>query len=379
MSQVSRQSMSTVAGTARSGAVAFRGITKKYGDNTVVADINLQIEGGEFVSLLGASGSGKTTLLMMLAGFTSPTAGEILVDGKRTDQIPANRRNQGVVFQSYALFPHMTVRDNVAFPLKARGVQEASARELIAKALARVRMSGYEDRYPSQLSGGQQQRVALARATVFDPPLILMDESLSALDRKLRQEMQVEIKDLHQELGKTIIYVTHDQEEALTMSDRIVVLRNGRIAQVGSPMEIYERPANVHVANFIGEANFIEGRVEQQAGDRLRVATAGGSIEACSEQVWRAGENVQVMVRPEALQVRAGSASGGVLQGHVTQVSFVGDALVYRIAIGARSFVAKSVRTRHSAVLRTGDLAEISFHAEDVRVFGPDTPSTRSS
>jgi putative spermidine/putrescine transport system ATP-binding protein len=358
----------------RAGAVEFRGITKKYGSNAVVTDIDLQIEAGEFISLLGASGSGKTTLLMMLAGFTSPTSGQILVDGRRTDQIPANRRNQGVVFQSYALFPHMTVRDNVAFPLKARGVPEGRARELIAKALARVRMEGFEDRYPSQLSGGQQQRVALARATVFDPPLILMDESLSALDRKLRQEMQVEIKDLHRELGKTIIYVTHDQEEALTMSDRIVVLRHGRIAQVGAPMEIYERPSSVHVANFIGEANFIEGRVERQAGDRLRIATAGGPIEACSEQTWRAGETVQVMVRPEALQVRAGGGAGGALQGRVTQVSFVGDALVYRIAAGGQGFVAKSVRTRHGAVLRTGDLAEISFHAEDARIFGADTP-----
>jgi putative spermidine/putrescine transport system ATP-binding protein len=352
--------------------VEFRGITKRYGSNTVVADIDLQIEGGEFISLLGASGSGKTTLLMMLAGFTSPSAGQILVDGRRTDQIPANRRNQGVVFQSYALFPHMTVRDNVAFPLKARGVPEARARELIAKALARVRMPGFEDRYPSQLSGGQQQRVALARATVFDPPLILMDESLSALDRKLRQEMQVEIKDLHRELGKTIIYVTHDQEEALTLSDRIVVLRQGRIAQVGAPMEIYERPSSVHVANFIGEANFIEGRVEQQTGDRLRVACRAGPIEACSEQAWRTGDAVQVMVRPEALQVRAGSGAGGALQGRVTQVSFVGDALVYRIAVAGQSFVAKSVRTRHGAVLRSGDLAEISFHAEDARVFGAD-------
>ncbi|MFT3776784.1 MAG: ABC transporter ATP-binding protein [Ottowia sp.] len=362
--------------SARAGAVEFRGITKKYGSNTVVTDINLQIQAGEFISLLGASGSGKTTLLMMLAGFTSPTSGEILVDGKRTDQIPANRRNQGVVFQSYALFPHMTVRDNVAFPLKARGVPDAQARELITKALARVRMGGFEDRFPSQLSGGQQQRVALARATVFDPPVILMDESLSALDRKLRQEMQVEIKDLHQELGKTIIYVTHDQEEALTMSDRIVVLRHGRIAQVGAPMDIYERPANVHVANFIGEANFIEGRVGQQNGDRLRIAAAGGTVfEACSEQTWRGGETVQVMVRPEALQVHAGGAGVGV-PGRVTQVSFVGDALIYRIAVGDHSFVAKSVRTRNSAVLRTGDAAEISFHAEDACVFGADTPTS---
>ena len=374
MSQGRPQSTPPVVPPPRTGAVEFRGITKQYGDNTVVNDINLQIDGGEFISLLGASGSGKTTLLMMLAGFTNPTSGQILVDGKRTDQIPPNRRNQGVVFQSYALFPHMTVRDNVAFPLKARGVPEARARELIAAALARVRMSGFEERYPSQLSGGQQQRVALARATVFDPPLILMDESLSALDRKLRQEMQVEIKDLHRELGKTIIYVTHDQEEALTMSDRIVVLKDGQIAQVGEPMEIYERPCNTYVAGFIGEANFIEGRVERLSGDRLTVATQAGPLDVCSNLQWRNGDAVRVMIRPEALQIRNGAGNGGSggLQGRVTQVSFVGDALVYRIAVAEQSFVAKCVRTRRGAVLHTGDLAEISFHAENACVFGAD-------
>ncbi|MFT3816808.1 MAG: ABC transporter ATP-binding protein [Rubrivivax sp.] len=377
MSPIRPPSAPGAARPPRAGAVEFRDITKKYGNTVVVSGINLKIEGGEFVSLLGASGSGKTTLLMMLAGFTSPSSGQILVDGQRTDQVPANRRNQGVVFQSYALFPHMTVTENLAFPLKARGIAEDRAREMIAKALARVRMTGFEDRYPSQMSGGQQQRVALARATVFEPPLILMDESLSALDRKLRQEMQVEIKDLHQELGKTIIYVTHDQEEALTMSDRIVVLRDGRIAQVGAPMEIYERPSSVHVANFIGEANFIDGRVEQQAGGRLQVATRAGLLEACSDQAWKAGDKVQIMVRPEAMQVRAPNGeggAGGALQGRVTQVSFIGDALVYRIAVGEQSFVAKAVRSRHGAVLRSGDAAEVFFHAGDVLVFGADTP-----
>ncbi|MCJ0761673.1 ABC transporter ATP-binding protein [Variovorax terrae] len=376
MSHDSRSSTPSAAPAARPGAVEFRNITKQYGSLTVVNGISLQISGGEFISLLGPSGSGKTTLLMMLAGFTEPSAGQIMVDGQRTDQIPANRRNQGVVFQSYALFPHMTVRDNVAFPLKARGVPEARARELIRTALMRVRMAGFEDRYPSQLSGGQQQRVALARATVFDPPLILMDESLSALDRKLRQEMQVEIKDLHRELGKTIIYVTHDQEEALTLSDRIVVLQNGRIAQVGAPMDIYERPRSIYVASFIGEANFIDGVVEQQAGDRLQVATLAGTVEVASDRPWRSGEAVRIMIRPEALQIRGSSNGAGTssgLRGRVTQVSFIGDALIYRIAVAGQSFVAKSVRSRRGAVLQIGDFAEMSFHADDVRVFGADS------
>jgi putative spermidine/putrescine transport system ATP-binding protein len=375
MSQISQPPELRVARPSLAGAVEFRGVSKRYGDNVVVNDLSLQIEGGEFVSLLGPSGSGKTTLLMMLAGFINPSSGQILVDGKRTDQIPANRRNQGVVFQSYALFPHMTVRDNVAFPLKARGAPESRARELIAAALARVRMSGFEDRFPSQLSGGQQQRVALARATVFDPPLILMDESLSALDRKLRQEMQVEIKDLHRELGKTIIYVTHDQEEALTMSDRIVVLRDGRIAQVGAPMEIYERPCDVYVAGFIGEANFIDGRIAGRTGDRLQVATQGGVIEICGEAQGQDGEAVRVMIRPEALQIRGDSGSGSGLHGRVTQVSFVGDAIVYRVAAGGQTLVAKSARSRRGPVLQTGDLAEISFHADDVRVYGAEPSS----
>ncbi|WP_077000452.1 ABC transporter ATP-binding protein [Variovorax sp. KK3] len=360
----------------RTGAVEFRGITKRYAGVAAVDDVSLQIDAGEFVSLLGPSGSGKSTLLMLLAGFTEPTAGEILVDGRRLDQVPPNRRNQGLVFQSYALFPHMTVQENVAFPLKARGFPADKARELIEQALRRVRMENLAQRYPSQLSGGQQQRVALARATVFDPPLILMDESLSALDRKLRKEMQVEIKDLHHELGKTIIYVTHDQEEALTMSDRVVVLQAGRVAQVGRPLDVYETPCNPYVAGFVGEANFIDGAVNRINGTQLEILTSLGVVHAVSTQRWRIGAKVTAMVRPEACLVRVPGRTGGTLDasisGVVSQVAFLGDSHQYHIDTGPQSLVAKVARSRQNDLFAHGDQVEVGFHREDVRVFSTD-------
>ncbi|MBA2963521.1 MULTISPECIES: polyamine ABC transporter ATP-binding protein [Ramlibacter] len=362
-----------------SGQVEFRDISKSY-QGVMAADcINLKIGAGEFVSLLGPSGSGKTTLLMLLAGFIEPTAGQIFVDGKRLDQVPPNRRNQGIVFQSYALFPNMTVRENVAFPLKARGVPEGTARELIAIALKRVRMVGFENRYPSQLSGGQQQRIALARAIVFDPPLILMDESLSALDRKLRQEMRVEIKDLHSELGKTIIYVTHDQEEALTMSDRVVVLQAGRIAQIGHPLEVYEDPCNAYVAGFVGDANFIDGVVQGDDGNSVDIAVLDGVVRACTPARWTAGQRVRVLVRPEAVQIEPHRPGGGqecgrgsALAGVVSQIAFLGDAHQYHIEAGGQSLMAKVARSRKGQHFSSGDKVEISFHSEDLRVFALD-------
>jgi len=366
--------MNQTTSAQRNGAVEFRDVSKRYDDNFVIDHVSLEIHAGEFVSLLGASGSGKTTLLMMLAGFTEPSSGQILIDGERTDHIPANKRNQGVVFQSYALFPHMTVRDNLAFPLKSRGIPSARANDMIATALERVRMTGFENRLPAQLSGGQQQRIALARAIVFDPQLILMDESLSALDRKLRQEMQVEIKDLHRALGKTIIYVTHDQQEALTMSDRVVLLQDGRIAQVGTPMQIYEQPCSPYVAKFIGEANFLDGKIQGKTGDCWHVATQAGTIQAHSDKSWRDGDAVSVMLRPEALQVQSGNATPQTgLRGRVNQVSFLGDALVYRIGVAQRNFIVKSVHSRTSVPLAVGDSADITFHAQDARVFAADS------
>lgn len=358
----------------RSGSVEFRGITKRYDQFKAVDNVDLTINAGEFLSLLGPSGSGKTTLLMMLAGFSSPTSGEILVDGQRIDKVPANRRNQGVVFQSYALFPHMTVRENIGFPLKARGIAGPTAAGLISSALARVRMKNYAERYPSQLSGGQQQRVALARAIVFDPPLVLMDESLSALDRKLREEMRSEIKDLHSELGKTIIYVTHDQEEALTMSNRVVVLREGRIAQVGTPLDIYEQPLDTYVAGFVGQANFFSGSVACTTNGVATVDLASGSVRALSPEPLRTGQPATVMVRPEAVKIaKAGSTradeSHSVLSGKMIQVVFLGDSFQYRIQTGDQEVVAKVSRSESENLFSRGDDVDVIIHARKARLY----------
>jgi len=259
-------------------AVEFREVTKKYGEVAAVSSLDLTIEPGEFLTLLGPSGSGKSTLLMLLAGFEYPTSGSIKVAGRDLNRVPPHRRDQGVVFQSYALFPHMTVRQNLAYPLDARGVADKDKKQMIGSALEKVRMSNFTDRFPSQLSGGQQQRIALARAIVSSPPLLLMDESLSALDRNLREEMQIELKILHEELATTIVYVTHDQGEALTMSDRIAVLHNGALVQLGRPKEIYDDPANGFVARFIGESVFIPAVVAGKEGGAFVLRTATGAI-----------------------------------------------------------------------------------------------------
>jgi putative spermidine/putrescine transport system ATP-binding protein len=242
--------------------VQLKGVQKTYdGETLVVRDLNLDVQEGEFLTMLGPSGSGKTTTLMMLAGFETATHGEIFMDGKPINRLAPEDRNIGMVFQSYALFPHMSVAENVAFPLTVRGVPKAKLGERVIKALAMVGLKGFEDRRPAQLSGGQQQRVAVARALVFEPKLVLMDEPLSALDKQLREQMQYEIKQLHHRLGVTVVYVTHDQGEALTMSDRVAVFNNGVIQQLDSPNRLYEHPANAFVASFIGENNKLHGEV----------------------------------------------------------------------------------------------------------------------
>ena len=247
----------------RGASVSLAGLEKRYDRVNAVAGVSLDIRSGEFLTLLGPSGSGKTTTLMMIAGFETPTAGDIAIDGKSVVGMPPYRRNIGMVFQNYALFPHLTVAENIGFPLKQRGVAKAERAKLVGEALELVHLPGYGERYPRQLSGGQQQRVALARAIVFQPRLLLMDEPLGALDKQLRENLQLEMRRLHADLGITFIYVTHDQEEALTMSDRIAVMNEGLVAQVGSPEDLYDRPCNRFVANFIGE-------FELPAGDRAR-------------------------------------------------------------------------------------------------------------
>ena len=243
--------------------VAFRGVEKTYdGRVNVVDNLNLDIERGEFLTLLGPSGSGKTTTLMMLAGFEAPTAGDILLAGRSLASVPAHKRSMGMVFQNYALFPHMTVAQNLAYPLKRRGAGRQAIAEAIRRAVDMVKLTGLEERYPAQLSGGQQQRVAVARALIFQPDLVLMDEPLGALDKNLREQMQLELKHLHGQLGTTVVYVTHDQSEALTMSNRVAVFHEGIVQQLDTPEALYEEPTNSFVANFLGENNALAGRVE---------------------------------------------------------------------------------------------------------------------
>lgn len=296
--------------------VEFDRVAKTYdGRSRVIDDLNLSIMRGEFLSLLGPSGSGKTTTLMMLAGFETPTAGEIRLNGRALNHVPPYRRDIGMVFQNYALFPHLSVAENVAFPLCVRNVSKAEQAARIKRALDMVQLGGMEGRRPGQLSGGQQQRVAVARALVFEPRVVLMDEPLGALDRQLREQMQLEIRHLHQRLDVTMVYVTHDQGEALTMSDRIAVLSQGRVQQLADPRTLYEQPANLFVASFIGENNRLCGICIACDGDRISVRLSGGDViraAAGSAAVGSttAGQSCTVSLRPERIAAHAGSLGG---------------------------------------------------------------------
>jgi mannopine transport system ATP-binding protein len=293
------------------------------------------------VSLLGPSGSGKTTLLMMIAGFESPSSGRILLGARDLTPVPPNKRGVGMVFQRYALFPHLTVEQNVAFPLRLRRLRRAEIAERVRSALGLVRLQDYGARMPSQLSGGQQQRVAVARALVFEPPVLLMDEPLGALDKKLREQMQLEIKRLHDALGVTVVYVTHDQEEALTMSDRVAVLSNGRLDQVGRPKELYDAPRNAFVADFIGKNNFIDGTCIDRAGSWYRIAAGDAVIlRLPSERIVGAkdlatGVAVRLALRPESLCLaERGTAGTDALPGVIETAIFVGSFQVFIVRVG---------------------------------------------
>jgi putative spermidine/putrescine transport system ATP-binding protein len=292
--------------------ISFESVRKTYdGIHHVVRGLDLSVRQGEFLTLLGPSGSGKTSTLMMLAGFEPPSDGAIYLDGKRIDRVPAHQRNIGVVFQNYALFPHMSVADNIAFPLHMRHVAAGEVLHRVQRAMEAVRLQGFGERKPAQLSGGQQQRVALARALVFEPKLVLMDEPLGALDKQLREQMQLEIKRLHLRLGITIVYVTHDQAEALTMSDRVGVFHDGVLQQLAPPAELYERPANTFVAQFIGENNPIAGVVSEVQGDHCTIVTADGThVHALSTPGVAKGRNVSLSLRPEKVMIAPESAGG---------------------------------------------------------------------
>ncbi|MCQ4348948.1 ABC transporter ATP-binding protein [Pseudomonas stutzeri] len=355
--------------------VSFRGVQKSYdGENLIVKDLNLDIRKGEFLTLLGPSGSGKTTSLMMLAGFETPTAGEILLGGRAINKLPPHKRDIGMVFQNYALFPHMTVAENLAFPLSVRGMAKADIGERVKRALNMVQLEALAGRYPAQMSGGQQQRVALARALVFEPQLVLMDEPLGALDKQLREHMQMEIKHLHQRLGVTVVYVTHDQGEALTMSDRVAVFHQGEIQQIAAPRELYEQPCNAFVANFIGENNRINGRLVSRDGERCVVELPRGEqVEALAVRVGQPGELVSLSVRPERVRLN-GHSSGcdNRFSGRVAEFIYLGDHVRVRLEVaGQDNFFVKQPIAELDPALAVGDVVPLGWHVEHVRALDP--------
>lgn len=355
----------SVALKIRGAALEVRRLSKSFGGGRVVDDVSLAVDGGTFLTLLGPSGSGKTTTLRMIAGLEDPTAGEILVGGVSIAGRPPYRRNIGVVFQQYALFPHLTVFQNIAYPLEMRRTGKADIAERVRRTLALVRLEGFADRYPRQLSGGQQQRVALARAIVFEPPVLLMDEPLGALDKRLREEMQIEIRHLTRALGITTVSVTHDQVEALVMSDVIAVLDGGRLQQLGPPAEVYRKPANQFVADFIGESNLLSGSLETTPGDAvfqsrkgLRVRTAG-----------RDGGTglAHLVVRPE--YIRVGPAAAGCANRYaakVLEVLYVGDLVKYRLLVDQRDeLTAKTLASAPEQSWKAGQQLPVGWDPAD--------------
>ena len=330
----------------RGGELKLVGLSKRYGTAAAVNSLSLDVRSGEFVTLLGPSGSGKTTTLGMIAGFIDPDEGEVYLDGIRVTKAPPYRRGLGVVFQNYALFPLLTVFENLAFPLRVRRRPSADIRRRVTSALELVGLSLFADRMPRELSGGQQQRVALARALVYDPPVLLMDEPLGALDKKLRERLQLEIKQIQSRLGVTVIYVTHDQEEALVMSDRIVVMNQGRIEQVGVPSELYHQSANEFVADFIGQSNLLDGVVRGVSTSECVVAVNDKlQVKVAVEETWQPGNPGVVMVRPENIGVTSAPVvSANQFQGVVEIVAFVGESTKYTVRVEGGPVVCARVR-----------------------------------
>jgi putative spermidine/putrescine transport system ATP-binding protein len=358
------------------GFVVFDRVQKSYdGLSLVVKDLNLSIGKGEFLTMLGPSGSGKTTCLMMLAGFETATNGEITLDGRPINQVPPHKRGIGMVFQNYALFPHMTVGENLSFPLEVRGMGKSEREAKVKRALDMVQMYAFINRRPAQLSGGQQQRIALARALVFDPKLVLMDEPLGALDKQLREHMQFEIKHLHESLGITVVYVTHDQGEALTMSDRIAVFNDGRIQQLAPPSDLYERPDNSFVAQFIGENNKLSGTVEELSGDKALVRLMTGElIDATPVNVTAKGQKTLVSIRPERVEFKPEMMPPGAhtIGADVLEVIYMGDILRARLRVaGSDEFVMKMRNTLGQTKLAQGQKINVGWHPQDARALDP--------
>ena len=352
--------------------VRFIEVQKSYdGESLVVKNLNLDIAKGEFLTMLGPSGSGKTTCLMMLAGFEPATHGEITLAGSPINNLAPHKRGIGMVFQNYALFPHMTVAENLAFPLEVRKVPKSEITEKVNKTLDMVRLGGFGDRRPAQLSGGQQQRVAVARSLVFQPNLVLMDEPLGALDKNLREEMQYEIKHIHENLQVTMVYVTHDQSEALTMSTRIAVFEDGVVQQLASPSELYEKPKNAFVAGFIGENNRLFGTVKGVEGDYCQVELEGGGgmVRALSVNAGGVGSRTTLSLRPErvSIGVEVGQTENS-LEAKVEELIYLGDHLRSRISLsGNDQFIVKVPNSHGHVHLKEGEITQIGWEAEDCR------------
>ena len=354
-------------------------VSKTFGPVIAVDGVSLTVAPGEFLTLLGPSGSGKTTTLMMIAGFESATAGEIMLDGRPLTRVPPYRRNLGMVFQHYALFPHMTVYDNVAFPLRTRGATRTETNQRVAEALDRVHLPGSGARFPAQLSGGQQQRVALARALAYRPPVLLMDEPLGALDKKLREQMQLEIKHIQRELQLTVIYVTHDQEEALTMSDRIVVMRHGRVVQLGPPEDLYERPIDRFVADFIGQSNFLEVTVRSVQDGIATAVTDDGLDVSLVGEAGAEGTRVTLALRPERVRLAPAGASTRATAvpdptapqwwaGVIEEVVYIGATRKYQVRLRGQVLVAQQQARADVAGLRAGERVTVGWSMADLRV-----------
>jgi putative spermidine/putrescine transport system ATP-binding protein len=352
--------------------VRFVDVEKTYdGETLVIKRLTLDIGRGEFLTLLGPSGSGKTTCLMMLAGFESATHGEIFLDGRPLSRVPPHRRDIGVVFQNYALFPHMTAAENIAYPLRARGLPRGVVAERVRRALDMVQLGGLGERRPAKLSGGQQQRVALARALVFEPKVVLMDEPLGALDRQLREQMQYEIKQIHDRLAVTVVYVTHDQAEALVMSDRIAVMHHGAVEQVATPAVLYDEPQNAFVARFIGENNALPGTVTAVDGERCMVRVdSGETVRALAVRIQGVGGRTSLSLRPECVVIwPLDDRCLNVFDATVRDLVYLGDHGRVRVrAFGSDDFVVKVPRSALAgAKLRPGEPIRIGWAAEDCR------------
>jgi len=355
------------------GLLQLNSVSKTFGDVVAVDRISFTLAEGEFLSLLGPSGSGKTTTLQMIAGLAHPTSGEILLAGRPIGPLPPYKRDIGMVFQNYALFPHMTVGRNVAFPLEMRDMSRPEISRRVAAILKLVDLPGFEDRYPRQLSGGQQQRVALARAIVFEPKLLLVDEPLGALDKRLREQMQLEIKHLHQRLGVSIIYVTHDQDEALVMSDRIGVFNQGRLVQIGTVEQLYEQPMTRFVAEFVGESNMVRGAVREAANGCYTLETDDGPLRGCAKQAFKIGSAALISVRPERLRLELAAVPDrdrDCIRGHICEVIYMGRLRKYVIetAGGHKLIVARQASGVEAKSFTVGDTVMATFAPDDAVV-----------